>query len=152
PLGAAAQLAVWSATNGPHRPHPLFTLRKPEHPLVSVAYNPDGHRLVTASSDGWLTLWEAETGKEIVTVPGPFGSAQSSLAVSPDGRWVIRASWDCAVRVWDATTLKLIKTFRGHRRPIAGLAVSRDGKLLVTGSDDKTVKVWDLTHLDRRRN
>jgi WD40 repeat protein/serine/threonine protein kinase len=147
PLGAAVQLAVWSATSGPQ---PVFTLRKPEHPLVSVAYSPDGRRLVTASSDGWLTLWEAETGQEILSVPGPFGSTESSLAYSPDGRSVVRASADCAVRVWDATTLKLIKTFRGHRGATLGLAISRDGKFMVTGSDDKTVKIWDLTRLDRR--
>ena len=148
PLAAAVQLAVWSETS---RPQPLFTLRSSEHPFVSVAYSLDSQRLVTASTDGRLTLWEAETGKEILAVREPVGRESFLAVFSPDGRWVVSASADCAVRVWDATTLKLIKTFRGHRGPIRGsLAVSRDGKFLVTGSDDKTVKVWDLTHLDRQ--
>jgi WD40 repeat protein len=151
-LAAAVQLAVWSETG---RPHPVFTLGSREQPLSSVAYSPNGDRLVTASADGQLTLWEAETGNQIRTVRGPVSgehySGENYAVFSPDGRWVVAVSADCAVRVWDATTLKQpIKTFRGHRGPTIGsaVAVSRDGKFLVTGSDD--VKVWDLTQLDRQ--
>src|SRR5262249_48041887 len=129
------------------RPQPIFTLRKEEHPLSSVAYSPDSQRLVTASTDGQLTLWAVDTGKEILAVRGPFGG-ESLGAFRPDGRWVVSATADCAVRVREARTLKLIKTFRGHRGPIRSLAVSGDGKFVVTGSADNTVKVWDLTHLD----
>jgi WD40 repeat protein/serine/threonine protein kinase len=151
-LTAGVQLAVCSETI---RPHTIFTLRSSEHPLSSVAYSPDSHRLLTASSDGQLTLWEAETGKEIRTVRGPISGEHfggENIAIfTPDGRWIIAVSADCAARVWDATTLRVIETFRGHRGSLTGPAVSRDGKFFVTGSDDKTVKIWDLTHLDRQR-
>jgi WD40 repeat protein len=149
PLAAAVELAVWSETSWPQ---PLFTLRRPEHPLSSVAYSPDSRRLLTASADGQLTFWDVEAGNEIPNVWGRFGGehfpGETWATFSPDGRWVVTICTDCSVRVRDATTLKLIKTFRGHRGPVWCLAVSPDGKFLVTGSADKTVKVWDLTHLD----
>jgi WD40 repeat protein/serine/threonine protein kinase len=148
PLAANVQLAVCSEIT---RPHPIFTLRSAEHPFSSVAYSSDSQRLVTASTDGQLTLWDAETGKEIRTVRGPIDgehfAGENAAAFTPDGRGIVAVSADCAVRVWDATTLKVIETFRGHRGPIIVLAVSRDGKFFVTASEDKTVKVWDLTHL-----
>jgi WD40 repeat protein/serine/threonine protein kinase len=151
PLAAGVQLAVCSETT---RPHSMFTRRSSEHPFSSVDYSPDSRRLLTASTDGQLTLWEADTGKEIRAVRGPVAgehfAGENNAYFTPDGRWIVAVSADCAVRVWDATTLKVIDTFRGHRNSIVSRAVSPDGKFLVTGSDDHTVKVWDLTHLDRQ--
>jgi WD40 repeat protein len=152
PPAAGVQLAVCS---GAGKPQPVFTLRSAEHPFSSAAYSPDSRLLVTASTDGQLTLWEAETGKEIRTVRGPVSgehfAGENYAAFTPDGRWIVAVSADCAVRVWDATTLKVIQTLRGHRNSIVSMAVSPDGKFLVTASDDKTAKVWDLTHLERER-
>src|SRR5262249_41624568 len=60
PLTACVQLqlAFWSETSGPQA---VLTLRSSGLPLYSVAYSPDGHRLVTGSTDGQLMLWQAET-------------------------------------------------------------------------------------------
>jgi WD40 repeat protein len=148
PLAAVVllKLATWL-----ERPPQVLTLIKSSNaPLYSVAYSPDGQRLVTGSIDGQLTLWDGETGQEVRTVRGPLGGEIWAVAFSPDGRWVASAGGDCTVRVWDATTLELIHTFHGHRGLIRCLAISRDGKFLVTSSTDKTVKVWDLTRLDKK--
>jgi WD40 repeat protein/serine/threonine protein kinase len=149
PLGAAVQLqlASWIEANGPP---PLRTLAG-DVGFWSVAYSPDGRRLLTVCADGQLTLWEAETGQAINHVGGQVSGTQgSSAAFSPDGRWVASAAEDCAVKLWDAATLACQHSFRGHRAPIRCIAFSQKSDSLVTSSADKTVKVWDLTHLDRK--
>jgi WD40 repeat protein len=145
--GVQLQLALWSETSGPQA---VLILRSSGLPLYSVAYSPDGHRLVTGRTDGQLTLWQAETGKEISTVRGPFGGEVRAVAFSRDRRWVASAAEDCTVKVGDAATLAWRHTFRGHMLPCKALAFTPDGRRLVSASQDKTVKVWDLTRLDRK--
>ena len=38
----------------------------------------------------------------------------------------------------------LLKTYSGHRKPVAGLVFRRNTKQLYSASYDRTVKVWDL--------
>ena len=118
----------------------------------SVAFSPDGRRLVSVSGDDQLTLWDAETGQWLGTVGSQFSCQGVNVAFSPDGHWVASAAQDCTVKIWDAKILKLIHAFRGHMGPIRCLAVSRDGRFLVSGSADKTVKVWDLTRLEKLKD
>jgi WD40 repeat protein len=148
PLAAAVRLQLASSFE---RPRADLTLHmKSGAPVYSVAYSPDGHRLLTGSTDGQLTLWDVEARQEIRTVRGPLSGEIWAVAYSPDGRWVASAGADCTVQVYDGTTLEPIHTLRGHRGPIRAMAVSREGQFLVTSSSDKTVKVWDLTRLDKK--
>jgi WD40 repeat protein len=144
PLSAAVQvqLASWMKNNGPQ---PVLTLARPDPGFCSIAYSPDSRRLVSVGKDS-LTLWNAETGQPIGTVPGQFRGWRGGVAFSPDGRWLVAAAADCTVKVWDAETLAWKHNFRGHRGPIGGIAVSSNGEFLITGSADQTVKVWKLKH------
>jgi WD40 repeat protein len=144
PLSAAAELQLVSRmeTVGP----PPVTFPRADGGFCNVAFSPDGRRLVFVGNDGLLTLWNAETGREMDKVRGRFRGFRGGVAFSPDGRWLIAAAEDCTVKVWDAATLAWKHNFRGHRGPIGGIAVSHSGEFLITGSTDKTVKVWNLKH------
>lgn len=115
----------------------------------SVAFSPDGARLITGTKDGQLTLWDAETGRETNRVQRATGGEFLSAAFTPNGRWVVSAGEDCAVRVLDAATLETMHTFRRHRGPIRCMAISSGGSVLATGSTDTTVKLWRLEALER---
>jgi hypothetical protein len=67
-----------------------------------MAFSPDGLRIVTGGES--LRLWEAKTGRAILTV-GHHPPGISSVAFSPDG-WKILTSNNQDVRIWDATPLK----------------------------------------------
>jgi WD40 repeat protein/serine/threonine protein kinase len=149
PLVALGQLGLASGLET-RLLQPVLTLRSSDAGFRSVAFSPDGQRLLTGSPEGKLTLWQAETGREIHSIPGRPSEDYVPVAFDPLGRWVASAGGDCTVRVWDATTRERLHTFRGHQGAIRPLAVSRDGRFLVTGSTDKTVKVWDLTALEKR--
>lgn len=49
----------------------------------SVAISPDGHRIVSSSSDKTIKLWDAQTGSELQTLEGDCGWVQS-VAFSPE--------------------------------------------------------------------
>jgi WD40 repeat protein len=63
-----------------------------------VAFSPDGRRLVSTGGEG-LTVWDAETGEELLTLKGGAGP----FAFSPDGQWMVSGAADGRVTIWDAT-------------------------------------------------
>ena len=61
-----------------------FPLKGHKGVVTSVAYTPDGRRLVTGSWDGTVKTWHPDTGEPLATHAWPVGKV-CSLAFSPDG-------------------------------------------------------------------
>jgi len=110
--------------------------------VLSVAFSPDGKRLVSGSYDGGLKVWDAQTGLETRTLKG-HSNVVWSVAFSPDGKRLVSASEDGTVKVWDAQTGQETRTLKGHAGAVSSVAFSPDGTRLVSGSKDFTLKVWD---------
>jgi WD40 repeat protein len=107
------------------------------------AFSPDGKTFVSASEDGTLKLWDAETGKEMRTFTG-HKAPINSCAFSPDGTRLVSASDDHTLKLWDAASGKEMRTLTGHKSYVRGCAFSPDGTRLVSASRDKTLKLWDV--------
>ena len=65
------------------------------------------------SEDRTAKVWEAQTGKEIVTLKGHTYRI-SSVVFSPDGTRILTGSLDQTGRVWDTATGKELLTLKGH--------------------------------------
>ncbi|HEX8702299.1 MAG TPA: AAA family ATPase, partial [Myxococcaceae bacterium] len=111
--------------------------------VAGCALTPDGRRVVSASRDRTLKLWDLETGKELATLEG-HGDAVSGCAVTPDRRHVVSASRDRTLKVWDLETGQERVTLKGHSAPVTGCAVTPDGQRVVSASEDGTLKTWEL--------
>ena len=108
-----------------------------------IAFSPDGQRLAEASEEGILKIWNAETGKELVTIK--TDTRLSKAAFSPDGKLIATTGNDAAVHIWDSYTGKELYKLTGHTGPTFGAAFSPDGKYLATSSVDRTIKIWNVT-------
>jgi WD40 repeat protein len=109
----------------------------------SVAFSPDGRRIVTASWDKTARIWDAATGKPIGEPLKGHADRVVSAAFSPDGRRIVTASEDKTARMWDAATGQPISVFKGHADAVYSASFSPDGRRIVTGSDDNTARIWD---------
>ena len=67
--------------------------------VTSVAFSPDGTRVLTGSQDNTAKLWDAATGKEILSLPGHTQEV-TSVSFSPDGRNVLTSSRDGTAIIW----------------------------------------------------
>jgi hypothetical protein len=121
------------------------TFRGHTHWVHSVSFSPDGKRLASASLDQTVKVWDAQTGKEVLTLKGHTLWVHS-VSFSPDGKHMATASGELGkpgeVKVWDGQTGQEVLTLEGHTEPVLGVVFSPDGKRLASASGDKTVKVW----------
>lgn len=75
----------------------------------SVAYSPDGKRIVSGSDDTTVRVWDVETRKEVFELLRGHTGWVWSVAFSPDGTLIASASMDKTIRLWDANTGSPIK-------------------------------------------
>jgi len=110
--------------------------------VKSAAFSPDGTRVVSASADKLVRVWDASTGAELRVLNG-HTEYVSSVAFSPDGTRVVSGSSDKSVRVWNASTGAKLKVLDGHTDHVNSVAFCPDGMRIASGSHGKSVRVWD---------
>src|SRR5712671_6613967 len=112
--------------------------------VSSVAFSPNGSRIVSGSWDDTIRLWDAETGDAIGKPLEGHSSPVNSVAFSPDGSRIVSGSFDNTIRLWDAETGDAIgKPLEGHSRNVNSVGFSPDGSRIVSGSEDNTIRLWD---------
>jgi len=110
--------------------------------VAGVAYSPDGTRLLTNSYNDVAHVWEASTGKPLLSLAG-HADVVEAVAYSPDGKRLATASRDGTARVWDAATGQPLFILAGHTTSVVSVAFSPDSSRIATGSMDNTAKLWD---------
>ena len=114
--------------------------------VLSVAFSPDGSRLISGLGDKTIRLLNIASGREIRRFTGHTDGV-SSVVFSPDGSRLASGSWDKTIRLWDIASGREIRRFTGKEdwsghNPVA-VAFSPDGSRLVSGSNSK-ILLWDI--------
>jgi WD40 repeat protein len=118
------------------------TLRKIESPLpltYSVAFSPDA-KLIVASSDSQVMLWEVNTGALVITMEHPSGVR--AVPFSPDGQ-LLACRLEDVVGIRKAAWGKVAFTLEDHSDIITDMCFSPDGCIIATASKDKTIRLWN---------
>jgi serine/threonine protein kinase/WD40 repeat protein len=142
----------------------LVTTLKGRHlSLVSPRFTADGSRIMTATSDDTVALWDALSGRLLQTLSagstgrrGPRVSIERFFGISPgqfrpidvlavtrDSARIVFASIDNSLRVWNGAENPPM-VLPGNQASIRGVSISRDGAQVATAGTDKTLRLWDL--------
>jgi WD40 repeat protein len=120
---------------------------QPHAPQRSAAFSADGKRILTASADGTLHIWDSAHHKQIVSFAG-FGPLNSA-SLSPNSTQIVTANDDGVARILNAHTGKVDGTLvpsapgGGAVYAVSSAAFSPDGALIVTTYADGTARMWN---------
>ena len=115
-------------------------LRGHTGPVLSVHFDSEGTRLVTASEDRDARIWNAETGKLLRVLRGHFGPV-SDAGFSPDGRWVVTAG-PISGGLWRSDSGALHTYLRGHTARWTDARFVGERRIETAG-EDNTVRAWN---------
>ncbi len=132
--------SIWDAKTG----QKIMTLPGQGPVVASVAFSPDGTRIVTSDHDRTAKIWDANTGIKLFTLYGHTDVVEHA-DFSPDGTRIVTVSDDRKIKVWDAATGQELLTLAGHSDAISSISFSPDSQHIVTASYDNTAKVWSIS-------
>ena len=122
--------------------------------INDVIFTRDGKRLVSASDDKTIRVWNVETGRVERVIRGQIGEGHGgkifAAALSPDNRWLAVGGWmkgddgNHKIRILEFRTGEVARLLKGHGNVINALSFFPDGRRLISGSSDKTARIWDV--------
>jgi len=131
-------LEVWDVNNGKR----IMRLRGHSRAINTVRFDKNGSRLLSASVDNSVKLWEIPSGRLIRTFSGrSFDSAD----FSPDGKFILTANDGGKAIIWRVKNgQKVMQLNHAPEGRVIIARFSRDGKFIVTAGENKIAKIWKV--------
>jgi WD40 repeat protein len=107
--------------------------------ITSVAWS-GTDRVVTASADGTVRVWQAADGKLLLTLD-TLDDELTCVAVTSDGALIAAGSADGGLYVWRADG-SLARSFHARPGALRQIVFTPDGSGLLTAGDDQTLARW----------
>lgn len=115
--------------------------------MIAVDLTPQRDMAALGLTNGWIQLWEIESGRPVGAPWAAHIGSVRSLAFSPRGDLVASGGMDKTVKVWDAKTGRLLGESSEHRGNICAVAISPSGQILASGCGAETIKLWDVNRV-----
>lgn len=111
-----------------------------------VRFSPFDTIIASCSTDGFIILWNAQTGQQVVKLSHPSECAIRVCSFSQSCAVLASGGDDESICLWDISTRTLVRSLSGHESMITALAFTPDSNLLISGSSSGDLKLWDARH------
>ncbi len=121
------------------------TLVGHEKTAKGLSFSPDGQRLVSASNDHTLRIWNVATGATQRVLRGHSAWVWDAR-FNPSGDLIASSADDQTIRIWQADTGECITVLHGHSHWVRPILFHPSTGHLFSASDDQTLRLWDPVH------
>jgi WD40 repeat protein len=109
--------------------------------INSLVFSPDGNKLIIASANSEISVWDMRIGKMTSSLKGHSRDVTQVTFLS-DEKTLVSSSLDKTMRFWDVTTKKA-KTLVSVAEGISGFAFSPDETFVATTTIDNKIEVFE---------
>jgi WD40 repeat protein/energy-coupling factor transporter ATP-binding protein EcfA2 len=139
--------AIWDYTTG------SVVRRTDKSAVLSVAFSPDGQRILTGTRYNSASLWAAgaEQGDPLLTFK-PEDDWVWRAVFSPIDPRIVTVSNTLGARVWSldpAGNVNKDSILLGEKGRVLNAVFSRDGSRVATASGDSKARIWDLSNTEK---
>lgn len=107
--------------------------------ITGLAFSPDGHRIVSSSTDRYLKIHDVETRELLDQLEGHTNHVLD-VAWSADGETLASAGADHVAKLWSVASSKQKKTEAGFKKELTTIAFVGTAENIVMGGGDKILK------------
>lgn len=122
----------------------IFSLDGHNGSINTIAYSPDGKKILTASQDATAKIWQAENGKLLATLLLHQDSL-TSASFSSNNKYIITTSNDHSLKIWQADNTKLLTNLDADPQQVYFGDITSDSEKVVTVGHDQMAKIWEVT-------
>jgi WD40 repeat protein len=107
--------------------------------ILHVAASPEGMRIYSLHSGGFIGIYDAGSGSALVE---GMNRKILSTAYSPDGKQLATGGTDGVIRFFSIPERRTLRTLKAGGKGVAGLVFSPDGRRLASMGRDDRLRVW----------
>ncbi|MFP6753352.1 MAG: hypothetical protein VB855_16845, partial [Pirellulaceae bacterium] len=121
----------------------LYELLGHQAPVTAIAFQGNGARLVSGSTDKTMRVWDLKDTKFAQLASFEHSGPLTAVAINKDGSQVFGASSDNGIHQWSLDEGSETRVLAGHSAAISSLVMSEN--VLVSAAADSTIRSWNTT-------
>jgi WD40 repeat protein len=139
-----SSIILWNALNG--KRIRMITGNPPR--TTTLAFSPDGNRLLSGGEDRLVKIWDVATGREASTLAG-YTKVIKGVAFNKQGTGLASAHSDKEgnnIRTWDLQNGRDPGTLLAPLVQVEAITYTQDGTMIAAGGtalDNKSIALWD---------
>ena len=111
--------------------------------VTSIDMDSEMNKIISASRDSTIKIWDAESGNLIQSINAHNGSVLD-LKMNPASKQFASCGDDSTIKIWDLNTFSLIKTLKKDMKKVNSISYHNSGEYLACGGDKNNIYIWDL--------
>jgi len=136
-------LAFWDITTS----QKINRLAEAAHDAAAVSFSNDGRLVAVGYYDGWVRLWDWQTGRKIAEFQKHDGQVPTVAFSADDTLLASGGQNDEYVVLYSVAPARVLKVLEGHTGGVKSVAFAPDAKTLAAGGNDGMIRLWNLaTH------